>query len=126
MKVCFPVVKTEGMESIVYGHFGSAKAFLVVDTETKNIVTTIKNKDEHHAHGMCNPLRTFDGNKVDVIVVEGIGAGALMKLNNLGIRVYKALARSVRENVELLNGKQLPEFSMSHTCAGHKGGGCGH
>jgi predicted Fe-Mo cluster-binding NifX family protein len=125
MKVCFPVVKTEGMESIVYGHFGSAKAFVVVDTETKDIVT-IKNKDEHHAHGMCNPLRAFDGTKVDMIVVEGIGAGALMKLNNLGIRVYKALATSVRKNVELLNCNQLPEFSMSHTCAGHKGGGCGH
>jgi predicted Fe-Mo cluster-binding NifX family protein len=125
MKVCFPVVKTEGMESIVYGHFGSANAFVVIDTEAKNIVT-IKNKDKHHAHGMCNPLMAFDGNKVDVIVVEGIGAGALMKLNNLGIRVHKALARSVRKNIELLNSKQLPEFSISHTCAGHKVGGCGH
>jgi predicted Fe-Mo cluster-binding NifX family protein len=125
MKVCFPVVKTEGIESIVYGHFGSANAFVVIDTETENIVT-IKNKDEHHAHGMCNPLMAFDGNKVDVIVVEGIGIGALMKLNNLGIKVYKALAPSVRKNVELLNCNQLPEFSMSHTCAGHKRGGCGH
>jgi predicted Fe-Mo cluster-binding NifX family protein len=124
MKVCFPVLKAEGMESIVYGHFGSAKAFVVVDTETKS-VATIKNKDEHHAHGMCNPLRAFDGNKIDVIVVEGIGAGALMKLKNSGIRVYRALTQSVKENVELLIGKQLPEFSMNHTCAGHKGG-CGH
>jgi predicted Fe-Mo cluster-binding NifX family protein len=125
MKVCFPVLKATGIESIVYGHFGSAKAFVVVDTETKNI-TTVKNKEEHHAHGMCNPLRAFDGNKVDAIVVEGIGAGALMKLNDSGIRVYKALARSVKENVELLDNKQLPEFSMSHTCAGHKGSGCKH
>jgi predicted Fe-Mo cluster-binding NifX family protein len=124
MKVCFPVLKAEGMESIVYGHFGSAKAFVVVDTETKS-VATIKNKDEQHAHGMCNPLRAFDGNKIDVIVVEGIGAGALMKLKNSGIRVYRALTQSVKENVELLIGKQLPEFSMNHTCAGHKGG-CGH
>ncbi len=124
MKVCFPVLKAEGMESIVYGHFGSAKAFVVVDTETKS-VATIKNKDEHHAHGMCNPLRAFDGNKIDVIVVEGIGAGALMKLKNSGIRVYRALTQSVKENIELLIGKQLPEFSMNRTCAGHKGG-CGH
>ena len=124
MKVCFPVLKAEGMESIVYGHFGSAKAFVVVDTETKS-VATIKNKDEHHAHGMCNPLRAFDGSKIDVIVVAGIGAGALMKLKNSGIRVYRALTQSVKENVELLFSKQLPEFSMNHTCAGHKGG-CGH
>jgi predicted Fe-Mo cluster-binding NifX family protein len=125
MKVCFPVLKDEGIESIVYGHFGSAKAFVVVDTKTKNI-TTVKNNDEHHAHGMCSPIRAFDGNKVDVIVVEGIGAGALIKLNDSGIRVYKASAQSVKENIELFNNKQLPEFSMSHTCAGHKGGECKH
>src|SRR4030042_503970 len=124
MKVCFPVLSAKGLESIVYGHFGSAKAFVVVDTETKNI-TTVKNKDEHHAHGVCSPLRALDGNKVDVMVVEGIGAGALIKLNDSGIREYKALARSVKENVELLDNKHLPDFSMSHTCAGHKGG-CKH
>ena len=35
MKVCFPVEKNEGINSVVYGHFGSAPAFVMVDTERK-------------------------------------------------------------------------------------------
>ena len=41
MKICFPVQKNEGMSSLVYGHFGSAPIFLVLDTET-NAVAAIK------------------------------------------------------------------------------------
>jgi len=37
MKVGFPVELDEGMESKVYGHFGSAPAFVVVDTEKKEV-----------------------------------------------------------------------------------------
>lgn len=33
MKVCFAVQRDDGMDSSVYGHFGSAPAFVVVDTE---------------------------------------------------------------------------------------------
>lgn len=33
MKICFPVSKVNGMESEVYGHFGSAPSFVVIDTE---------------------------------------------------------------------------------------------
>ncbi len=31
MKICFPVEQHEGLESQVYGHFGSAPSFVVVD-----------------------------------------------------------------------------------------------
>jgi predicted Fe-Mo cluster-binding NifX family protein len=37
MKVCFAVQKDEGIESAVYGHFGSAPAFVVIDTEYQRI-----------------------------------------------------------------------------------------
>jgi hypothetical protein len=46
MKVCFPVSKVGGMDSKVYGHFGSAPAFIVVDT-ANNSITTIKNGHDH-------------------------------------------------------------------------------
>ena len=89
MKVCFPVLKAEGMDSEVYGHFGSAPAFMVVETEN-NTTTTITNSDQHHAHGACNPLKALDNQRVDAIVVGGIGAGALTKLNQQGIKVFQA------------------------------------
>ena len=125
MKVCFPVLKAEGMDSEVYGHFGSAPAFIVVETDS-NDVTTINNNDQHHAHGACNPIKALNNQKVDAIVVGGIGAGALIKLNQQGIKVFQAQAQTVQENIQMLKDHDLPEFTLQHTCAGHGHGmGCG-
>jgi len=126
MKVCFPVGKAEGLESKVYGHFGSAPVFIVVDTENNN-VTIINNNDQHHAHGACNPMKALNDQTVDAIVVGGIGAGALSRLNQIGIKVFQAQTQTVRENIQMLKDQNLPEFTLQHTCAGHgHGGGCGH
>lgn len=124
MKVGFPVERDEGMESKVYGHFGSAPAFVVVDTE-KNEVRTIQNQDLHHIHGACNPIQALDGQMLDSLVVGGIGGGALMKLNALGIKVYEAGAQKVNENLKLFKKNSLQELTMDHSCKAH-GGGCGH
>jgi len=126
MKVCFPVGKAEGLESKVYGHFGSAPVFIVVDTENNN-VTIINNNDQHHAHGACNPMKALNNHTVDAVVVGGIGAGALSRLNQIGIKVFQAQIQTVRENIQMLKDQNLPEFTLQHTCAGHgHGGGCGH
>ena len=126
MKVCFPTENLEGLESTVYGHFGSAPGFVIVDTETTE-VDQITNGDQHHAHGMCQPLLALGGRKVDGIVVGGIGMGALMKLQAQGVRVYRALQGSVQDNLEMIKNGRLPEMSPEHTCAGHAhGGGCSH
>ena len=89
MKVCFPVSKVEGMNSTVYGHFGSAPAFIVVDTANSS-VTTINNGDQDHEHGQCNPVKALNSQQIDALVVAGIGAGALTKLNEQGIKVFQA------------------------------------
>lgn len=126
MKLCFPVLKADGLESKVYGHFGSAPAFIVVETGSDD-VTTINNKDQHHAHGACNPLKALNNQNVDAIVVGGIGAGALSRLNQLGIRVFQAQALTVKENIAMLKSQRLPEFASSHCCPGHgHGSECGH
>ena len=124
MKVGFPVEHDEGMESKVYGHFGSAPAFVVVDTE-KNEVRTIQNQDLNHIHGACNPIQALNGQQLDSLVVGGIGGGALMKLNALGIKVFGAGAQKVKENLQLFQKNGLQELTMDHSCKSHQGG-CGH
>jgi predicted Fe-Mo cluster-binding NifX family protein len=124
MKVGFPVEHDEGMDSKVYGHFGSAPAFVVVDTE-KNEVRTIQNQDLNHIHGACNPIQALDGQQLDSLVVGGIGGGALMKLNALGIKVFGAGAQKVKENLQLFQKNSLQELTADHSCKAHQGG-CGH
>ena len=124
MKICFPAEELKGLESEVYGHFGSAPGFVIVDTETME-TREISNKDLHHAHGMCQPLKALGGHSIDGVVVGGIGMGALMKLQAEGITVYRALQGSVRENLAFIQEGKLPQFQKEHTCLGHAGG-CGH
>ena len=126
MKICFPVQKDEGLASTVYGHFGSAPIFLVFDTKT-NTFSAIRNRDEHHAHGACNPMKALDNQQVDAIVVGGIGAGALTGLKQMGVRVHRAQAGTIVENMSLLNTNMLPELTLQGCCGGHsKDGGCAH
>jgi predicted Fe-Mo cluster-binding NifX family protein len=124
MKVGFAVQANEGIESTVYGHFGSAPAFVIVDTDGKG-ASIVDNKDLHHVHGACNPVMALDGHSVDAMVVGGIGAGALTKLNAMGVKVYGAGAKTVKENLFLLKENRLQELSVDNSCRSHQGG-CGH
>ncbi len=126
MKICFPTETLQGLESVVFGHFGSAPGFVIVETDTMSVEEII-NLDQHHAHGMCQPLRALGGKSVDGVVVGGIGMGALMKLQAQGINVYRAMQGTVRDNVDMIQSGKLPQFTAEHTCGGHMGGGgCAH
>jgi predicted Fe-Mo cluster-binding NifX family protein len=124
MKVGFAVQDDKGMQSRVYDHFGSAPLFVIVDIAS-NEISTVSNKDLNHVHGACNPIKALDGRSVDAMVVGGIGAGALVKLNGMGIRVFAAAAPSVKENILLFNESKLRELSVNSACRAHDGG-CGH
>lgn len=124
MKVGFAVEVDEGLQSTVYNHFGSAPAFVIVDTDLKQVVT-LANQNAQHEHGACNPLLALGGNAIDAMVVGGIGAGAVMKLNGMGVTVYRAGAATVSDNITLLNQSRLQVISMNDTCRGHQGS-CAH
>ncbi len=124
MRICFPTENLKGLESDVYGHFGSAPGFVIVNTGNM-AVEEINNNDLHHAHGMCQPLKALGGREVEAVVVGGIGAGALMKLQAQGIAVFRALQGSVKENLHFIQEGKLPHFGVEHTCGGHSDG-CGH
>ena len=122
MKVCFPVKSNEGMNSIPYNHFGSAPEFVICDLES-NDVKTIGNGDLGHEHGKCQPIKALSGEVVDAVVVGGIGKGAIVKLNSMGIKVYQAIEGNIEENINSLKNDELKEFDSNHTC---NDDGCSH
>ena len=123
MRVCIPVNDVRGMDGEPYGHFGSAERFLIVDGDSGES-RVIDNGDRHHAHGMCRPLDGIAGEKIDAIIVGGIGARAIERLNDAGIRVYRSAPGTVRDNVEALKRGALEELTADNSC-GHHGHGCG-
>jgi len=121
MRLCFPVEADNGVDSAIFGHFGSAPLFIVYDTESEKI-DMIDNGNLEHVHGQCSPLQALDGNMIDAIVVGGIGAGAIQKLNAMGIIVYQACQGTVKSNLDLFKSNSLSEITRDQACRQH--GGC--
>jgi predicted Fe-Mo cluster-binding NifX family protein len=118
MNICIPVDSDKGLDSTVCAHFGSAPIFMIVDTETEKC-KPIKNTNQHHAHGMCQPLAILAGEKMDAIVVGGIGAGALMKLQAANIEVYKTSQPTVKATIEALANGKLQTVTPGMACSHH-------
>ncbi len=118
MKVAIPVSEYSGLDSPVYGHFGSADYFVLVDTDTMK-AECLSNRDRHHEHGACRPLKALAEAKPDVVLVGGIGPGALIGLRQAGIAVYRAPSGSVAEALRLFKAGELEELDAEATCAGH-------
>ncbi len=129
MKVCFPVIEDEGMESRIYGHFASAPHFLLVDTETE-ATSAVPNQDRSAPEAGCNPFKALAGSELDGVVVGGIGDNLLELLNMMGFMVYEAQSESVRENAELFGRQELPEVKKQCSAeagrCGDGSGGCDH
>jgi predicted Fe-Mo cluster-binding NifX family protein len=118
MKICFPTVEDNDLNSKLSGHFGSAPFFLVVDTET-NEVQPLSNTNQHHVHGQCNPVAAFAGADVDAAIVLGIGANALNRLEMYNIMVYQGKKPTIKENLELFKNNELKLLESSHACDSH-------
>lgn len=118
MKLCIPTETNEGKEARVYGHFGSAPYFTIVDTE-KDAVEVIDNANQHHAHGMCQPMNALAGKQIDAVVTGGMGARAVQRLNEGGIRAYRAIPGTVADLVGQFTQGGLEEITINNACAQH-------
>ncbi len=126
MNIAIPIEEDQGLDSLICGHFGSAPGFLIVDTET-SACRAVSNRNLHHVHGACAPLASLQGEKLDGIVVGGIGGGALAKLRAAGLGVYLAPAPTVRGTLEALKAGALPSIEPGMACGHHgQSHGCGH
>ena len=125
MKFCLPIDAEGGFESPVAAHFGSAPFFMVIDTETRAF-SIFPNPDADHEQGGCNPLRALSGNVVDIVITGSLGGSALMKLNAVGVKVFRAEARSVIENLDMLADNRLQEFVLIEASPDQQGSCCPH
>lgn len=119
MRICIPVEGTaRGNEERVYGHFGSAPNFAVVDT-AEGTVEFLANANGHHEHGACNPVGAVAGKAVEAVVTGGMGRRAVELLNASGIRVFRTDAETVREVVNAFAAGEIEELTADAACGGH-------
>lgn len=128
MKIAFPVKEENGLDSIMDSHFGMAKQFLILDTETKNF--EIKDNQKLAPDGAkCKTGVLGKEKSVDAVITHCIGDGSQRNLNSDNIKVYQAQKDTVRENLDLMEKNELKLFHIFDICQNHKNkkeGGCGH
>jgi len=110
-----------GNEAPVYGHFGSAPGFVIVDTE-KETFEIVENAGKEHEHGHCDPFQSLQAQSVEALITGGIGRRALQLLREQGIKVYGAQGeRTAAEAVKGFRDGRLQEISFDDACAHHEG-----
>lgn len=125
MIVAAPIADYAGLDSTLYDHFGSAPAFVMADLDERTVVR-LDNGDREHVHGMCQAMKALAGNRIDAVIVRGIGQGALRGLQAAGIRVLCTELATFREAVEQWRESGLADVTLDDACEGHAGHTCEH
>jgi predicted DNA-binding protein (UPF0251 family)/predicted Fe-Mo cluster-binding NifX family protein len=118
VKLCIPTATNEGKDAAVHGHFGSAPYFTIYDTAA-GAVEIIDNANQHHSHGACQPMNALTGKNIDAVVCAGMGARAVLKLNEAGIKVYRAVAGTAADIAGQFLKGGLEEITVENACSQH-------
>lgn len=128
MKIAFPIKNDNGLDSIVDEHFGVAKQFLILQTDT-NEFTVRPNQKLGTDGSSCKTSAIGKDENLDAVVTKCIGNGSQRNLNKSDIKVFQAQKNTVRENLDLLDKDELKLFHIFDICQNQKnkkeGGGCG-
>ncbi len=123
IRIAVPSDGQGGLDGFRAGHFGHCDVFTLVDVEDGQIkdVSIIENK-EHVQGGCMVPVQLLAENKVQRLVVGGIGMRPLMGFKQVGIDVYyDGERRDIRPVVDDMIAEKLPMIAEDQVCGG--GGG---
>ncbi|MGL4667176.1 MAG: NifB/NifX family molybdenum-iron cluster-binding protein [Saezia sp.] len=117
MKIGLPIDTVNQLESEIAANLKTAPAFLVFDTQSKNmqIIDT--------QNGVCGALPA----ELDVIIfADGMGRGMFNNLQSKGVKVFQTHALTVKEALEAFEGGNLETVKDVACCSDHDGGGEHH
>lgn len=120
VRIAVPSEGQGGLDGLRAGHFGHCDVFTLVDVEDGEIkdVSVLANK-EHVQGGCMVPVQLLADNKVQRLIVGGIGMRPLMGFNQVGIDVYyDGERRDIRPVVEDMIAEKLPIIAENQVCGG--------
>ena len=120
VRIAVPSEGQGGLDGLRAGHFGHCDVFTLVDVEDGEIkeVSILANK-EHVQGGCMVPVQLLAENKVQRLVVGGIGMRPLMGFKQVGIDVYyDGERREIRPVVEDMITESLSMIGDDQVCGG--------
>ncbi|GAB4239751.1 MAG: NifB/NifX family molybdenum-iron cluster-binding protein [Acidobacteriota bacterium] len=124
MKIVIPVREDRGLDSTVFHHFGSAPVWLVVDTST-GALSSIPRAGAREGNYGCGSVEQLVSLGIDAVVTGGIGPRALARLEAADILVFEGPEGTVRDALEALRTRGLPQWDAERECSRDHGAGCG-
>ncbi len=123
LRIAVPSNGEGGLGGTRAGHFGHCDVFTLIDCENGEIVDVTTLQNEEHVQGGCMvPVNLLAANKVNALLVGGIGMRPLMGFRQVGITVYHEAERAEIKPVviDLIAGK-IPEIMDNQVCGGGVG-----
>lgn len=118
MKICIPVMGENGLDERVGGHFGKSPAYVIFDSDTKDVIT-IKNTSEHLG-GIGYPPEILAKNGVNVVVCSALGPKAVDMLASFNIKVYVGASGSVKNALDAWQRGELQFANKDNACNEHQ------
>lgn len=118
MRIVLPVGDNNGVDSEVFGHFGSAPFFAIYDTDSQSVVIVENNQSEHE-HGSCMPVDALRGHNAEAVLCKGMGMRAANHLIEAGIKPYLVDAVTVADAVKEYKSGNVRLLDASNSCQSH-------
>ncbi|URZ03426.1 NifB/NifX family molybdenum-iron cluster-binding protein [Clostridium felsineum] len=87
-------------QNMVNQHFGKSKSFIIATVEDNKIVNTEEVSTVELAHQHQGLAKLLLKNEVDLVIVGGIGAGALTGLSQNGLKVIRGASGEYTKAIE--------------------------
>ena len=117
MKICIPTQSGCGLEAGVFGHFGSAPFFTIVDVESRRL-EVVRNAPHHLERHSCHHLDVLTTHGIDAVVCSGVGRRAFAALREAGVDLLTPAAGTVSEIVESIRRGSVCRMDEEEACEG--------
>jgi len=117
-RIAVPSEAPGGLDSPRSGHFGRCECFTMVDIVDGRVTQVEVLQNAPHVDGGCMaPVMTLAQNRVDAIVVDGIGGRPLAGFNQVGITVHRGQGTDVGGAVSAYLAGDLPIMGFDGACS---------
>ena len=88
VRIAVPSVSPGGLNAVSSGHFGHCEQFTIINVEDQKIMSVDVIDNVSHVQGGCMvPVNLLAENRVQVLLVNGIGMRPLMGFQQAGIKI---------------------------------------
>ncbi|MCG7850335.1 MAG: NifB/NifX family molybdenum-iron cluster-binding protein [ANME-2 cluster archaeon] len=119
MRVCIPSFKPGGLNAPVSEHFGHCEIFTLADIDGDKIKDAWPLSNEYEGEHSCEiPVQRILNEKVECMIVGGIGRGPMMGFQQLGIKVYSGASGTVEDTLNQFIEGALKPAGNENLCQG--------